>query len=266
MKRLKLVVMFVGILLLVGLTCQIGNAGETGNKKVSLDTDKAKISYSIGFNMGQNLRSIKDEIDLAVLVQGMNDGVAGDDKAQMTQENMQKTLMEFQKKAKELYDQKRKAEGEKNKIDGEAFLKENARKPGVVTTASGLQYKVITQGTGVTPKATDTVKVHYRGTLIDGTEFDNSYKRGQPAVFALNRVIPAWTEGVQLMKVGSKYMLFAPANLAYGERGAGQIITPNATLIFEVELLGIEAPPPPAPQQPKDLVKPLSPKPVEPKK
>lgn len=260
MKRLKLVVMFVGIVLLVGLACQTGNAGETGDKKVSLNTEKAKTSYAIGFNMGQNLRSIKEEIDLAVLVQGMYDGVAGDDKAQMTQEDMQKMLVEFQKKAKELYDQKRKASGEKNKVDGEAFLKENAKKQGVVTTASGLQYKVITQGTGPTPKATDTVKVHYRGTLIDGTEFDSSYKRGQPAVFALNRVIPAWTEGVQLMKVGSKYMIFAPATLAYGERGAGQIIGPNAALIFEVELLGIEAPPPPAP---KDMVKPLTPKPVE---
>lgn len=262
MKRSKLVVLFVGILLLVGLGCQTGNAGETG-KKVSLDTEKAKVGYAIGFNMGQNLRSIKDEIDLGVLLQGMNDGIAGDDKAQMTQENMQNVLVEFQKKQRELFDQKRKASGEKNKVEGEAFLKENAKKPGVVTTASGLQYKVITQGTGPTPKATDTVKVHYRGTLIDGTEFDNSYKRGQPATFALNRVIPAWTEGVQLMKVGSKYMIFAPSNIAYGERGAGQIITPNAVLIFEVELLGIE---PPAPQQPKDLVKPLSPKPVEPKK
>ncbi len=263
MKQLKLVVMFVGILLLVGLGCQTGNAGETGDKKVSFDTEKAKVSYSIGFNMGQNFRSIKDEIDMTVLMQAMKDGIAGDDKAQMTQENMQKVLAEFQKKTRELYDQKRKASGEKNKVDGEAFIKENAKKQGVVSTASGLQYKVITQGTGPTPKATDTVKVHYRGTLLDGTEFDNSYKRGQPATFALNRVIPAWTEGVQLMKVGSKYMIFTPANLAYGERGAGQIIGPNAALIFEVELLGIEAPLPPAP---KEQPKMPAPKPQEPKK
>ncbi|MCX6580321.1 MAG: FKBP-type peptidyl-prolyl cis-trans isomerase [Candidatus Aminicenantes bacterium] len=264
MKRLKLVVMFVGIVLLVGLGCQTGNAGETG-KKVSLDTEKAKVSYSIGFNIGQNLRSIKNELDLAVLVQGLYDGVAGDDKAQLTQEDMQKILTEFQKKQKDLQEQKRKESGEKNKVDGEAFIKENAKKPGVVTTASGLQYKVITQGTGPTPKATDTVKVHYRGTLLDGTEFDSSYKRGQPATFPLNRVIPAWTEGVQLMKVGSKYTIYAPADIAYGERGAGQNIGPNATLIFEVELLGIEPPLPPPPG-PKELVKPLTPKPVEPKK
>lgn len=263
MKRSKLVVLFVGILLLVGLVYQVGIAVEPSGKKVTLDTEKSKVSYAIGFNMGQNLRNIKGDIDLSILMQGLNDGITGDEKAQMTQENMQKVLVEFQKQQREVFEQKRKTAGEKNKAEGEAFLKENAKKPGVVTTASGLQYKVITKGTGATPKATDTVKVNYRGTLIDGTEFDNSYKRGQPAVFALNRVIPAWTEALQLMKVGSKYTVYAPANLAYGERGAGQIITPNATLIFEVELLGIEAP---APQEPKDLVKPLAPKPVEPKK
>ena len=167
---------------------------------------------------------------------------------------MKATMANFQKKAKELYDKQRQEAGEKNKVDGEAFLKENAKKEGVVSTASGLQYKVLIQGTGPIPKATDMVKVHYRGTLIDGTEFDSSFKRGQPAVFALNRVIPAWTEGVQLMKAGAKYMFFAPANLAYGERGAGQNIGPNSTLIFEVELLGIEPPAPTAPEpttQPK---------------
>jgi FKBP-type peptidyl-prolyl cis-trans isomerase len=123
---------------------------------------------------------------------------------------------------------------------GQAFLKENAKKPGVVVTASGLQYLVLTKGDGPKPAATDRVTVNYRGTLINGTEFDSSYKRGQPATFPLNRVIPGWTEGVQLMPVGSKYRFFIPPELAYGKRGAGGLIGPDATLVFEVELLGIE--------------------------
>lgn len=254
MKRLTLVVMFVGILLLMDLGCQAGNEG--GNKKVTLDTEKAKVSYAIGFSMGESLRTIKDELEIETLLQGLRDGSQGADKAQMTPESIQTTLMEFQKKQTEIMSKKRQESAGKNKEEGEAFLKENAKKEGVVTTPSGLQYKVLIQGTGPTPKATDMVKVHYRGTLINGTEFDSSYKRGQPAVFALNRVIPAWTEGVQLMKVGAKYMFFAPSNLAYGERGAGKDIGPNSTLIFEVELLGIEPPAPepaaqPKPQEPK---------------
>jgi len=124
-----------------------------------------------------------------------------------------------------------------NKAAGEAFLAENAKKPGVVTTASGLQYQVITEGTGATPGATDNVTVHYQGTTLDGKEFDSSYKRGAPATFPLNRVIAGWTEGLQLMKEGGKSRLFIPSNLAYGERGAGRDIGPNAALIFEVELI-----------------------------
>lgn len=123
---------------------------------------------------------------------------------------------------------------------GEAFLKENAKKEGVKTTASGLQYQVLKEGDGKAPKATDVVKVHYKGTLLDGKEFDSSYKGGQPIEFPLNRVIPGWTEGVQLMKEGAKYKFFIPAKLAYGERGAGGVIPPNATLIFEVELLEVK--------------------------
>jgi len=145
-------------------------------------------------------------------------------------------------------EQKQKATGEKNKTDGAKFLEENKKKEGVKTTASGLQYKVVKEGTGPQPKATDMVTVNYRGTLIDGTEFDSSYKRGQPATFPLNGVIKGWTEAVQLMKVGSKYQLFVPSNLAYGERSVGPDIAPNATLIFEVELLDVKPPPTPAPQ------------------
>ncbi len=145
-------------------------------------------------------------------------------------------------------EQKQKTAGEKNKTDGVKFLEENKKKEGVKTTASGLEYKVLKEGTGPQPKATDMVTVNYRGTLIDGTEFDSSYKRGQPATFPLNGVIKGWTEGLQLMKQGSKYQFVVPSNLAYGERSVGPDIAPNATLIFEVELLDVKPPPTPAPQ------------------
>lgn len=129
---------------------------------------------------------------------------------------------------------------QENKAAGEAFLAENAKKPGVKTTASGLQYEVLTEGSGAAPKASDNVTVHYRGTTINGEEFDSSYGRGEPLTFPLNRVIPGWTEGLQLMKEGAKYRLYIPSDLAYGERGAGGVIGPNATLIFDVELIKIE--------------------------
>jgi FKBP-type peptidyl-prolyl cis-trans isomerase len=141
---------------------------------------------------------------------------------------------------------KLKAAGEKNAAEGAKFLEENKKKEGVKTTSSGLQYKVLKEGTGAQPKATDTVTVNYRGTLINGKEFDSSYQRGQPATFPLNGVIKGWTEGLQLMKQGAKYQLFVPPNLAYGERAAGPDITPNSTLIFEVELLEVKPPPTPA--------------------
>jgi FKBP-type peptidyl-prolyl cis-trans isomerase len=139
-------------------------------------------------------------------------------------------------------EQKQKAAGEKNASEGTKFLEENKKKDGVKTTASGLQYKALKQGTGAQPKESDTVTVNYRGTLINGAEFDSSYKRGQPATFPLSGVIKGWTEGLQLMKVGSKYQLFVPPNLAYGDRAAGPDISPNSTLIFEVELLGVKPP------------------------
>jgi len=146
--------------------------------------------------------------------------------------------------------QRRQAQGQENKAKEEAFLKENAQKPEMQVTASGLQYKVLREGTGPRPLESDTVKVHYRGTLLDGSEFDSSYKRNEPAVFPLKGVIKGWTEALQLMKVGSKYQIFLPSRLAYGEQGAGQAIAPNATLVFEVELLGIEKPADAAKPQP----------------
>jgi FKBP-type peptidyl-prolyl cis-trans isomerase FklB len=156
-----------------------------------------------------------------------------EDQARQALEDFQKTLMAKQAETMKIL-------SEKNKADGEKFLAENAKKEGVKVLPSGLQYKEITPGTGKSPKTADTVTTHYKGTLIDGTEFDSSYKRGQPATFPVSGVIPGWTEALQLMKEGAKWQLFVPPDLAYGERGAGQVIGPNATLIFEVELLAVK--------------------------
>jgi FKBP-type peptidyl-prolyl cis-trans isomerase len=248
MKNLS--VIFVSILLMVTMSCQAENSATTGagDKKLTLDTERAKASYCVGFNMGRNLGHIKEEVDFETVVQGFRDGFAGEDKAQVPLDQMPEILRTFQMKINTIMQEKRKAQGEKNQAEGEAFLKENAKKEGVITTKSGLQYKVIKEGTGAVPKGTDKVKVHYKGTLIDGTEFDSSYKRGEPASFFLNRVIPGWTEGVQLMKVGATYKFFIPANLAYGQRGSRNI-GPNAVLIFDIELLGIEPPEPAAKKQ-----------------
>jgi FKBP-type peptidyl-prolyl cis-trans isomerase FklB len=182
------------------------------------------------------------DINPDVLAAGIKDSIAG--KAQLTQDQVKEVMTQFEKDM----EQKQKSAGEKNKADGAKFLEENKKKEGVKTTASGLEYKVLKEGTGPQPKATDMVTVNYRGTLIDGTEFDSSYKRGQPATFPLNGVIKGWTEGLQLMKKGSKYQFVVPSNLAYGERSVGPDIAPNATLIFEVELLDVKPPPTPAPQ------------------
>jgi len=199
---------------------------------------KDKISYCIGIDIGNNLKRSGIDIEPSMLAKGVADSVAGN-KPLLSEEDMQKTMQAFETELRSKAMEKQKAAGDKNKADGEAFLAANKSKEGVKTTTSGLQYKVITEGKGPKPKATDTVKVNYRGTLIDGTEFDSSYKRGEPVTFPLKGVIPGWTEGVQLMPVGSKYQFFIPANLAYGEQ-APPTIGPNSTLIFEVELLSIE--------------------------
>jgi FKBP-type peptidyl-prolyl cis-trans isomerase FklB len=158
----------------------------------------------------------------------------------MSDKDMEATMNAFQQEMMSKMQAKQKVEGEKNKKEGEAFLEANKKKEGVVTLPSGLQYKILKAGTGAKPTAKDTVKVNYRGTLIDGTEFDSSYKGGKPVEFPLGQVIKGWIEGIQLMPVGSKWQLFIPSNLAYGERGGGQMIGPNAALIFEVELLSIK--------------------------
>jgi FKBP-type peptidyl-prolyl cis-trans isomerase FklB len=218
------------VLLLAG---QIWAAEET-----SLKTKKDKVSYVIGVNVGKGMQQQSIDIDPDIFAKGLKDAMTGA-KTAMTDEEMRQVLTAFQKEMAEKQAEKMKVVAEKNKKEGEAFLAANKKKKGVKTLPSGLQYKVIKEGTGEMPKLTDTVTTNYRGTLIDGTEFDSSYKRGQPAKFPVKGVIAGWTEALQLMKVGSTWQLFIPSSLAYGERGAGNIIGPNATLIFDIELISI---------------------------
>ncbi|HLZ00134.1 MAG TPA: FKBP-type peptidyl-prolyl cis-trans isomerase [Candidatus Angelobacter sp.] len=211
-------------------------------------TPQEKGSYALGLNIGETFRRRAVDVDINIFLKGLKDAMAG--KSLMTDDEKQAALMEMQKIAGEKQAEQRKNLAASNKQEGEDFLAKNKTQPGVVTLPSGLQYKVITNGTGPKPAAGDTVSCHYRGTLLNGTEFDSSYKRGQPLSIPVDRVIKGWTEALQLMPVGSKWQLFIPGDLAYGERGAGDDIGPNATLIFEVELLSIEGKQPQQ-QQPK---------------
>ena len=204
----------------------------SAQEKPVLKNQKEKISYSIGLNIGKNLGSdLKKQsvdIDPSILAKGVQDALSGANPL-LSSEEVQQTMVAFQKEMME-----------KEKQRGEAFLSENKKKEGVKTLPSGLQYKVIKAGSGKKPGLNDTVTVQYRGTLIDGTEFDSSYRRGQPATFPVSGVIPGWTEALPLMEEGAKWQLFIPPNLAYGERGAGGLIGPNAALIFEVELISVQ--------------------------
>jgi FKBP-type peptidyl-prolyl cis-trans isomerase FklB len=211
----------------------------------ALTTSKQKASYAIGMNWGTGLHRQAIDVDTASLLQGMKDGLAGG-KTLLTEDEARAALMQLQKEMQEKQQAKAAAEGEANKKEGEAFLAANKSKEGVVTLPSGLQYKILTPGTGPKPTATDSVVCNYKGTLINGTEFDSSYKRGEPATFPVTGVIKGWTEALQLMPVGSKWQLFIPSDLAYGARGTpGGPIGPNATLIFEVELMSIKDKNPP---------------------
>ena len=205
--------------------------------KPALADQKQKSSYAIGMNIGSSFKKQTVEVDLDSLIKGLKDGIAGE-KGLLTEKELTEVMEIFQKDMMA----KQSAKADVAKKAGTDFLEANKKKDGVKTTSSGLQYKVIKEGTGPKPKETDTVKVNYRGTLPDGTEFDSSYKRNEPATFPLNGVIRAWTEGVQLMSVGSKYELYVPSELGYGAQGAGGSIPPNSTLIFEVELISIEKP------------------------
>jgi FKBP-type peptidyl-prolyl cis-trans isomerase len=215
-----------------------GASGLAAAQAPKLATEKDKVSYMVGMQVGSSLAPIKDEIDLAVVLKAIESTLKGDAPA-LSQEE----AMTVQKAFAERLQAKRAAETQvaagKNKTEGEAFLAKNKSAAGVKSTASGLQYKVEKEGTGPKPALTDTVKVHYTGTLLDGTKFDSSVDRGEPAQFALNAVIPGWTEALQLMNVGSKYTLWIPSNLAYGDRGTPGPIGPNAALKFDVELIEI---------------------------
>ncbi len=200
---------------------------------------KDKVSYVIGMDIGTNLKRQSVEINPDILLKGIKDGLSGS-KPLMTDQEMRETIAAFQKEIQAKQEEVAKKMGEKNKKEGEFFLAENKKKEGIVTLASGLQYKVLKKGSGKKPKLTDSVTTHYKGTLIDGTEFDSSYRRNQPVSFPVNGVIAGWTEALQLMGEGAKWQLFIPSSLAYGERGAGAQIGPNATLIFEVELISIQ--------------------------
>jgi FKBP-type peptidyl-prolyl cis-trans isomerase FklB len=217
--RLRVIIV-LGILFLVSQL----NAQE----KPALKNQKEKVSYIIGMDIGSNLKRQSIDVDPNILAKGVQDALSGA-KPLLSNEEIQETMVAFQKEMME-----------KQKQRGEAFLSENKKKEGVKTLPSGLQYKVIKAGTGKKPKLNNTVTINYRGTLVDGTEFDSSYRHGQPATFPVSGVIPGWTEALQLMEEGAKWQLFIPPNLAYGERGAGGLIGPNATLIFEVELISVQ--------------------------
>lgn len=226
----------VGAVLVVLL---LAGAVAAAEKKIELQSNMDKVSYAIGMRIGRDFASQKIDVDPDILARGIKDAMAGGD-VLLTDEEAQAAMMAFQQEMTAARESEMKVVGEKNAKAGEAFLTENAKKEGVVSLPSGLQYKIITEGAGNMPSKDDTVTVNYRGTLIDGKEFDSSYKRGEPATFPVNGVIPGWTEALQLMKEGAKWQLYIPAALAYGTRSAGPAIGPNSTLVFEVELISIK--------------------------
>ena len=210
-------------------------AASTAEATLTLETEMQKVSYAIGTQLGAQLKRDDLNLDLSIFTQAITDALAGKE-PMMAPADMMATMQAFQKKKQAELQSKREGQATANKETGDAFLVENGKKDGVVTTESGLQYKIMTAGTGAKPSKDDTVEVHYRGTLLSGEEFDSSYKRGQPASFPVTRVIPGWTEALQMMPEGSKWQLYVPSKLAYGPGGPDKI-GPNSTLIFDVELL-----------------------------
>ena len=224
-----------------------------------LTTTKEKFSYAVGMNLGGMLRQQPLDIDPKILIRGLQDTLENKTPA-LTEEEAKAVFVQVQAETRKKEMEKRKEEGAANKKAGEAFLSENKSKPGIVTLPSGLQYKILQEGTGPKPAVSDTVVCNYRGTFLDGKEFDSSYKRGKPATFPVGGVIKGWTEALQLMPVGSKWQLFIPSDLAYGDAGAGKDIPPGSTLTFEVELVSIRQEPPkveqPKGEEPKPDTKP----------
>lgn len=236
MKRILLLAGAATAGLALLTACEKGESSSSQSKQMVTSGDS--ISYVIGTDIGQSLMSIKDEIKLEQLMQGISDKL---DSASLKidAEQSKAIMQQFNGRMRDKQMAEAKLLGEKNLSEGKKFLEENKSKPGVKTTASGLQYIVVTEGKGPKPKVTDKVKTHYKGTLLDGTEFDNSYTRGQPLELEVNRVIKGWSEALQLMSPGSKFKLFIPSELGYGERGAGKQIGPNSVLVFDVELIEI---------------------------
>jgi FKBP-type peptidyl-prolyl cis-trans isomerase FklB len=208
-------------------------------QKDDLDTEVSRISYILGHDIGKNFQERKIEIELDPLFQGIRDGIL-ENVHLFTPDEVQKITAEFQEGVRTRIREDFSSQGEQNLSDGEAFLEANKENAGVVTLDSGLQYVVMREGSGPRPAISDRVKTHYIGTLVDGTPFINTYEAGNPVIFSVNGVIPGWTEALQKMKVGGKWKLFLPSRLAYGESGAGELIGPNAALVFELELLSIE--------------------------
>lgn len=223
----------------MALLLPVGVIAADNQNDLALETEKDKLSYSIGLDLGGTLSNIKEKLDIDVLKKGLDDGFSGAE-PKMSPEEIAEVEQAF---AAEMQAEQEAQVAEMlaaNQAAGQAYLEENKKKDGVMVTESGVQYEVITQGDGPKPTAEQTVRVHYVGSLVDGTEFDSSVARNEPAVFPVGQVIPGWSEAVQLMPVGSKYRVVIPSELAYGEQGVSQVIPPNSVLVFEIELLGIE--------------------------
>ena len=226
------------LIVAVGFFLLMGN-NYASKTAVVLKTESEKFSYIIGLNMGQNFKAQGETLDPALVARGLTDANNGS-KPLLNAQEQQKVISNVQQKIQQKQQQNVALSADKNAVAQAAFLAKNKTKQGVITTASGLQYEVIKPGSGASPSATATVTVNYEGKLLDGTVFDSSYKRGQPATFAVNQVIPGWTEALQLMKPGAEYMLYIPADLAYGKNGIPGTIPPNSMLIFKVELLSVK--------------------------